>query len=319
MKQIKQKLHIKTKKDKQKLLFFIFLFIVILTALILLKRYEFRPTGEEDVFIPEEDTLFYNGTKYTRNKDIASILVVGIDKFENESQGFARNNERADFLMLLAIDKSNNTYKALHINRDSMVNVKELDIKGDFVGYKQMQITLSHTYGSGGAVSAKNTLNAAENLLYNTKIDHYIVYNMDAVVLLADKLGGIPMDDTILSGEEAISYVRYRDTSNPEGNLQRMERQRAFISALKDKIQEKLAQEDNNASALLLDEELDFSKYMQSDLSIYELDNYFNILVSAPDVDILTIDGKNEIGKEYIEYYCDEKSVRENVIKMFYE
>lgn len=317
MKQTKQKLHIKTKKDKQKLLFFIILFVVILTALILLKRYEFRPTGEEDVFIPEEDTLFYNGTKYTRNKDIDSILVVGIDKFENESQGFARNNERADFLMLIAIDKSNNTYKALHINRDSMANVKELDIKGDFVGYKQMQITLSHTYGSGGTISAKNTLNAVENLLYNTKIDHYMVYNMDAVVLLTDKLNGVPLDDNILSGEEAISYVRYRDTTNPEGNLQRMERQRAFISALKDRIQKELEQEDNNASALLLDEELDFSKYMQSDLSIYELDNYFNILVSAPDVDILTIDGKNEIGKEYIEYYCDEKSVRENVIDMF--
>jgi len=327
----------KLKKIKLVLLLLVLL-VLIFIGLKVIENYEFRPQRkEEDAFTPSstEDTLIYEGREYTRNKNIDSVLVVGVDKYEGQTTGLVKNNERADFILLLAIDKVNKTYKALHINRDSMANVRELGIKGDVAGYKQMQITLSHTYGDGGQTSALNTKYAVENLLYGMNIDHYIVYKMDAVTMLTEEMGGILVPSLagysvsdaqkqnivetaggfLLKGSSALSFVRYRDMENMEGNLDRMNRQQIFLSALKDQTQQRIEEDES----FLANISLDFSKYMLSDLSIYDLNDYAQILTTAEDTDIKEIDGKYIVGTQYLEYYCSEDSVKESIIELFYE
>jgi len=326
------------KKKKRIAIAFVSLLILVLAiaAFSYFEKLEFKADSDEEVFIPsvKEDRLIYNGEEYIRNKNVESILVIGVDKYEEAASSLVRNSERSDFLMLLSFDKKEGSYKALHINRDTMANVKELGVKGDFADYKQMQLALAHTYGDGGKLSAVNTLEAVENLLYGINIDHYIVFKMDAVGIVADRLGGLVISDPLsweapetvkdfvaeengtlkLFGPAALSFVRFRDKENAEGNLERMERQRAFISAVKKQSKEILLEDESFAADTLLE----LSSYILTDVDINTLDRYIDILSTAPDSEILNIGGETVAGEKFIEYYCDADDVKQKLLELFY-
>lgn len=119
-------------------------------------------------------------------------------------------------------------------------------------------------------------------------IDHYIALTMDAVPELNDLVGGVTvklLDDftkyypemtegseLTLNGEEALAYVRYRMDIGDSTNINRMERQRQYMLALKDKFAEKVNSDDNfmlNTIGILSD-------YMVSDCTADQLSSICN-------------------------------------------
>lgn len=291
------------------------------------KEEQLEETDTENV-----DTVYYNGKPYAPREDIESVLIMGVDKYEDQTndEGY-NNNQQSDFIMLIVMDKTNNSYSVLHINRDTMADIPTLDIYGDPSGSVYGQLALAHTYGKGGNDSCRNSVKAVSNYLFGVNIDHYIALTMDAVPELNDLVGGVTvklLDDftkyypemtegseLTLNGEEALAYVRYRMDIGDSTNINRMERQRQYMQALKDKLADKMNSDENfmfNTIGILSD-------YMVSDCTVDQLSNICNICMADKDNGFVEIPGEAVKGEEYMEFYADEDELMKTVIDLFYE
>ena len=139
------------------------------------------------------DNLDFNGIEYALKDNLETVLILGLDKFNNDDSGY-NNDKQADFLMLLVIDHSAKTCSPIHINRDAMVTMDVLGVAGDKIGTAKKQIALSHTYGNGREVSCRNTANAVSGLLLGMEIDHYVSVTMEAVPVYNDFVGGVTVE-----------------------------------------------------------------------------------------------------------------------------
>ena len=299
----------------------------------LLSRWETRhgtvDTAGTDV--PDDGRIYVDGTSYVPNKNLEVILLIGVDKYESQTQDESYNNtQQADFLMLLLMDKEAETYSVLHLNRDTMTEIPVLGVRGEKAGTITGQIALAHTYGSGGLDSCRNTAEAVSNLLYGIEIDHYLAFTMDAVAKINDLVGGVTLtvlDDltsaspklypgatVTLDGEMALAYVRTRYGLEDSSNLRRMERQRQYLTALQSALTAKAAdQEDFMINALET-----VSPYMTSDCTADQLSRLYDRLVLYTDSGIQSMEGEAVKGEEFMEFYPDEAALKQQVVQLFY-
>ncbi len=275
--------------------------------------------------------LQYEGKEYSLKKDIETFLVLGLDKTEEDYTDSYNNTMQADFLLLLAIDNKNQTVNAIHINRDTMVKMDVLGVSGDIVATVNKQIALAHTYGNGKEVSCGNTSRALSRLLMGLKIDHYISVTMDAVPVFNDFVGGVELeilddfsgvDDTLiegetikLNGEQAFHYVRSRYGLEDSTNSTRMIRQRQYINALYDIALEKAQNDEKFISSAALK----LSEYTVSDCNTARLETLFEKLSTYKFQDICEIEGENQKGEVFIEFYPNEDSIQKVLVDNFYE
>ncbi len=304
--------------------------IVVSVALLILRIWE-NQQGDVPVATPADNTVTYNGQKY-REKNVETLLVMGLDKYEGDISNDSYNNDQqADFLMLFVIDNKNASCSALHINRDTMAEISVLGLAGEKVGTVNKQIALAHTYGDGGKASCRNTTEAVSKLLSGVDINDYISITMDSVPVFNDLVGGVQVtvlddftgiDDTLvkgetvtLRGEHALNYVRTRYGLDDSSNNTRMERQRQYLNALVDKASQ-CADEDET---FVIDALGKVSEYMVSNCSVTELERFFDNISTYDFSDICYLEGENRMGETYIEFYPDENSVEEVVMELFYE
>lgn len=138
---------------------------------------------------------------------------------------------RTDTIMLLHLPRSGQP-TLISIPRDSYVNVP---------GYGGQKINSAYTFG--GAPLLTQTVEEATGL----RIDHYAEIGMGGLANVVDALGGVqlcptePINDPLaginvepgcqpMDGPTALGYVRTRATAL--GDLDRVQRQREFFSAL---------------------------------------------------------------------------------------
>lgn len=273
------------------------------------------------------------GALYDLRDDVETILIIGLDKYEDaiadSSDGY-RNDQQADFLLLLLVDRAEKKCQLLHINRDTMSQVPVLGITGNVAGTQLEQLALAHTYGTGNEDSCRNTVQAVSTFLHETPIDHYLSVTMDAVQILNDAVGGVTVtvtddfsrvDKTLvkgqtvtLKGSQALTYVRARAGMEEQTNLNRMARQRQYMSAL----QTKLSQKIRDDSGFSLKTAMDLSGYMISDCSVNHLAEVANWVAEYGSSDILTIDGEAVQGEEFMEFYADDLALQSLILDLFY-
>ena len=268
--------------------------LVLLAGMLLLQRWEnaqdapVSSSGEASSVeagapVDGREITYYNGTAYARREDLETVLLLGVDKFEGETPEGYINNQQADFLLLLVMDKENETCTPIQLNRDTMTQIQILGVTGEPAGTFTGQLALAHTYGSGEEDSCVNTVLAVSNLLYGMEIDHYVSLTMDGVALLNDLVGGVTVevlddfsgtDDSLVQGEtvtlkgqQALTYVRSRGGLEDSSNLHRMERQRQYLSALQQQLKAAVQQEDG----FTLDALLQLNEYMVSDCTVEQL------------------------------------------------
>lgn len=325
----------KKRNDKRKLmrgLAVALLAVFLLTgAFLLLELWEKR----QSIF-PEqktENTVYeYNGVEYVKNEDVESFLILGLDKFEDAINNDSYNNDqRADFLMLLVFDNSEKKFTAVHLNRDTMVNMNVLGVAGQKIGTVNKQLALAHTYGNGRDVSCRNTADAVSELLNGVKVNHYLSITMDAVPILNDLLGGVEVtvlddfsgiDDTLIKGEtvtlhgdHALTYVRERYGLEDSSNSTRMVRQRQYMTAVYDKAMLKIENDDNfviEASSKLAD-------YIVSDRSVNQLQEIAKKLSQYKFTEIETLEGESVIKDGLMEFRPDADSIDKIVFELFYK
>lgn len=325
----------KKRNDKRKLmrgLAVALLAVFLLTgAFLLLELWEKR----QSIF-PEqktENTVYeYNGVEYVKNEDVESFLILGLDKFEDAIDNDSYNNDqRADFLMLLVFDNSEKKFTAVHLNRDTMVNMNVLGVAGQKIGTVNKQLALAHTYGNGRDVSCRNTADAVSELLNGVKVNHYLSITMDAVPILNDLLGGVEVtvlddfsgiDDTLIKGEtvtlhgdHALTYVRERYGLEDSSNSTRMVRQRQYMTAVYDKAMLEIENDDNfviEASSKLAD-------YIVSDRSVNQLQEIAKKLSQYKFTEIETLEGESVVKDGLMEFRPDADSIDKIVFELFYK
>ncbi len=275
--------------------------------------------------------LVHNGKQYVLNPDIETILVMGLDKTSDDiTQDSYNNNQAADFLILFILDNANKTCTALHVNRDTMVEMNVLGVAGEKVGTKTAQLALSHTYGNGKLVSCRNTADAVSSLLHNARIDHYLSVTMDSVSVLNDFVGGVELeilddfsnvDATMiqgqtmtLTGEQALNYVRSRKGMDDSTNNRRMERQRQYLEALYAKAQD--VQKSN--PQFVAEAATKMSDHLISNCSVTLLQSLYEKVNSYEYTGMLSIKGEHRLG-EYVEFYPDVLALKEQAIDLFYK
>ena len=286
--------------------------------------------GEQAAVSAPSKTIVRDDVKYFPRQDVETFLLMGIDRFGPVVDSGSYNNDgEADTVMLLLFDKKDETASVLALNRDTMVDMPVLGVGGKAAGTTYGQLALAHTYGSGLRDSCENLRTTVENLLYGFEIDHYMAMNMDGIALINDAVGGvpvtvtedfsevdptIPMGQTVLTGDQAISYVRLRKDVGDQMNISRMDRQKQYVDSFLSALRAKL--ETETTFAVDLFEELE--PYMVTDCSTTvltsALERYGNYTVK----EIVTPEGENRKGEVYMEFYADEPALDRLILRMFY-
>lgn len=315
--------------------------LVLLGGLVLLRVWESgqeqdvpeNPSPTKSLYEDEQerDLAFFNGSWYAKREGLETVLLLGLDKYEDMTQSSYTNHQQSDFLLLLVLDRENGRCTALHLNRDTMTEIGILGVTGEPAGSFTGQLALAHTYGSGGTDSCENTVAAVSKLLYGVEIDHYISMTMDGVALLNDLAGGVTLEvlddfseidaslvqgETVtLMGQQALTYVRTRQGLEDSSNLHRMERQHQYLNALQTQMS---ACADQDAG-FILETLLAVNEYLVSDCTVEQLSDLAETVKDYGVSTYLTLDGEAVRGEEYMEFYVDEQALQSLVLDVFYE
>lgn len=281
--------------------------------------------------VKKRKTIVRNNVEYYPRLNVTIIMVAGIDETGPMTDSESYNNSgEADMVSLLIINKKTQQVDVISLNRDSMVNIPVLGLNGKPAGTIKGQLALAHTYGSGLEDSSKNLRTAVSDFLYGIDIDYYVTMNMDAIALLNDAVGGvtvnvtddfsavdpsIPMGEVTLTGEQAISYVRSRNGVGDQMNLTRMERQKEYMDSFLQTLIKKLEADTRFVSNVYQE----VSPYVVTDCSTRSLANLLDLICDYQIGDIVTIDGENVKGKEFMEFHVDSDALDKVVLEFLYE
>lgn len=303
--------------------------VMIFSGLQILESTVFNQTQDQEE-TPASKTIVRDGIEYFPRQDITVMMVLGIDQYGPVQDSGSYNNKGvADVVSLMIFDEKDQNCRILQLNRDTMVDMPVLGIGGKPAGTALGQLALSHTYGSGLADSCENTKKTVSDFLYGIRIDYYLSMNMDAIAILNDAVGGvkvnvvddfsdvdpsITMGEMVLKGNQAITFVRTRKDVADQKNLSRMQRQReyvnGFMSALRTKVEED--------ATFTLTAYNDVSQYVVSDCSANVISGMMDRYADYPLVEIVSPEGENTKGEQYMEFYVDEQKLDQLILRLFY-
>ena len=287
------------------------------------------PAAETD----DLNVLRYNGGRYIKNDAIETVLLMGLDKFGDQVDGNygGVNGQQADMLLLLILDRDSGICTPLHINRDTMCTIYQLDAMGEPFMPLNGQICLAHAYGTGGRDSCRNQVRAVSELLYDTTINHYASITMDAVGIINNLVGGVTvtvLDDltaldedlalgetVTLQGDQALTYVRARMGLDDPTNLNRMKRQQQYLTALQETFTRELAENSDLSRQIVTA----VSDDMVSDFTVNSLNGFVDMATTYDFAPIREIAGEAVYSPDRSpEYYADEDALYQMVVDLFY-
>lgn len=291
-----------------------------------------RELGLQEGGIDPEEQITRDGRIYAYNEDLITILCMGIDKDTTVDDETDASAGQADCIILLVFDKKEKNIQPIEISRDSMTEVKMLDVFGNYVMTGTMQLTLSHSYGDGKEQSCELTTEAVSKMLYGLPIDGYCALNMGAVADLNDLVGGVEVEvlehlyhvmprliqgeTIVLTGEEAYHYTRVRECSIQGSNSLRMERQKQYVAAFVKKLQESMQKD----WLLPLKAVREVREYLVTNLNLLDI-SYLTLLAKEGNFDLKpmrTVPGEIRTDAVYEEFYVDKGGLTELLLDVFY-
>lgn len=283
----------------------------------------------------------YEGKVYEYNEDILTFLFMGIDKDAEvvKSSGYADGGQ-ADALFLFVMNRENETWRVVSINRNTMAEIELYDQNNNFLRTTKAQIAVQHGFGDGLEQSCEYQLRAVQRLFYNLPVHGYCAVNMDAVIDLTNLVGGVELtaiediysaiqDETLgspvvkkgetilLDGRAAYSYVRYRNIDAEGSANLRLERQQQFLGALIAKGKAALKKD----LSLPLKGYKMITKKMVTDITADEVAYLAGLIAGyTPDsTPFYSLQGETVQGEEFEEFYPDEKAHFKLMIDLFYK
>lgn len=276
----------------------------------------------------------YEGIHYRYNQDVLTFLFLGIDKMtEVKAAEDGYDGGQSDALFLLVLDPHQKKISVIGIPRDTMTQIEVYTREGDYLGKATGQVTLQHGYGDGAALSCERSVKAVSHLFYNLPIHGYCAINMGAIPLINDAVGGIELKaletldfkdfkvkegETVhLQGMDAYYYLHNRDIDSFNSAGRRLGRQKQYLTAYA------------GAAIAATKRDVTFpvtlystlSRYMVTDITVDEV-SYLATQVmgySFSEEGMYSLAGATVMGEKFEEFYADETSLYELILKVFYE
>lgn len=242
----------------------------------------------------------------------------------------------ADFLLLMVLDHTDNTYGYIQIDRNTVTEVEELNEDGDMIEARDQQICTAHWYGLTPEMAAVNTETAVRKLLGELDhIDGYFVLNMADIGTLNHTVGGVEVtieDDLTaadpafkagttltLTDEQAEAYIRARMNVGDGSNTARMDRQKQYMDHFFEKAREITKDRPNFANELW--ETL--HTVGTTDMKGNDFSRISQMFLKGTGKGILRPEGETKIGQvledgiDHEEFFPDTKSLIEIMNQLF--
>ena len=280
----------------------------------------------------EELIRVLNGEPYVQKKNIETYLFMGIDdpgkvRERTEYDGTGQ----CDMVILLVRDKSNGTYMTLPLDRNTMMDIKCLDIDGTYLATVENQLALAHADGNGLEMSCENVVDAVSNFLGGQQIDGYAAINMGAIEIINHLIGGVTVlieddfskeDPTMKTGEtitltdeQAVVYVRGRMAVADGTNANRIKRQNEYMKQAEEKLRE-LCTNDSKFPLTLYEALQD---YMVTNISDQKFAKLALLAAKDKSAGSLKLEGETVIGElDYEEFHADQESLEAVMAQLFY-
>lgn len=287
------------------------------------------PENVEAQVQDEGQHIIYNGETYEFNKNITSMLFMGVDRRDIDENVTTGTGGQADVIVLMAIDSQKGKTTMVSIPRDTVTDIAVYSIGGMYTGMEQAQLCLAYAYGDGKEKSCQNVLSSVQRIFYNIPIKSYFALDLDGIAAMNDAVGGVDVTspETIdyfvdgesyhLEGSQAEKFVRARSHDRIDANLLRMERQKVYATAYMNKI---IAETKNdittpvdifNASSPYSCTNLNPSKiaYLASEI----------VTGSGMDFEMKNIEGSlTQDENQYARFHIDEDALFELFLSIYY-
>ncbi len=291
-------------------------------------------TISEDEDNWQEGWVTYNGKTYEYKENILTFLVLGVDKEgEAETTDEYAGGGQSDGIFLVVCDPDEKAIKVIAVNRDTIVPIKmpggALD-GSDAVTHAQL--ATQYGFGDGGEESCELVKETVSDLFYGLPISGYASVRMTAIPVINDAVGGVSVtvnedmtkikkawtegEEIELHGQDAYKYVRWRNKDNFESARMRLDRQKRFLSAFITKARA----ETKKDITLPVNIYNGIQDYTVTDLSASEVaymaSEYLDYSFDASSM--ITLEGETKQGEKFEEFYPDEGSMQDMMIKVFY-
>lgn len=318
----------------------ILILAVLLTAAFFILKYigktQFHKDDKnivaETVEEVNDDTVLYNGRHYKLNTDVISVLIIGVDKKNiNSDLGYGKNGQ-ADCVFVVAANTRTKSIKIIPISRETMVDVSVYSKSGSYSGVEYEQLCLSYAYGSTPESCSQNVMKAVSRTLYGINIGSHVTIDMNGLAKYTQMIGGLQLEaiediqigkkkiktgETVnLIGDDAVDYIHDRGI-DVNANNRRMMRQKQFLSALIEKTVSELSKNFSKLGSYYGA----MSPYTSTDISLSQLTYLASMFLSGNvlnNIEYKMIEGNTVEGEKWTEFYPDEESVLNIVFDTFY-
>ena len=288
---------------------------------------------ELDDALWKSGSIVYQGETYNYNEEVLTFLVMGIDKDGKlEVTEQLAEGGQSDALFLVVMNPRDESISVVAIDRNCMADIV-LPGLGENGADKivNAQIALQYGFGNGRETSCELARDTVRKTFCNIPINGYLAVGYSALPELNDAVGGVEVtitedvigdtiwavgDRVVLQGEEAILYLRYRDTNVFESARLRTMRQKEYMQAFVDKVK-MLTKEDITTPIKLYNSIKD---YIVTDVSPDEM---VYLAEQLPGYEfsmerIYTMPGETVMGEKYEEFYPDYEEVKQIIIDLYY-
>lgn len=292
-------------------------------------------SGNDEVYVYQEGDVSYNGHMYRYNKDMLTLLILGIDSNEpapevNENTNYLEGGQ-SDAIFLFAMNPHDKTISVVAVNRNTMTDIDMYDENNNYVRTAKAQLCVQHGYGDGRELSCERAENTVSELLYNLPIHGYVSMRLGAIWLLNDALGGVevtlPFDvpeinqsagTTVrLYGNDAFYFLKYRSLDEFDSASVRLEKDKIYLKAFMNQVFESTKADISYPVKLyqmvkdyiVTDISVDEMSYLASELLGYDIGG----------VRMYSIPGETVMGEKFEEFYVNEVGLKEQLLDIFYE
>lgn len=313
--------------------------IVVIIGLIIvrgLRDKEVDTKAERESTTGAYREITVDGKKYEYNSRIKSVLYIGIDSegpiTTNKAYGDA---PRSDVLMLMVMDEYQKKLSVISFNRNTMALMRQYDVEGNRLSPAEKQLAFAFAGGEGGKNSAQITADAISDLLGGIPVDRYVVMNRSSIPYINQLLGGVTItlpDNSLadrfpdlkkgatvtLTDEQAEAFVRYRESDKAFSNNERMERQKIFLLACIDKMQDSLL--DNAEATYDKVNDSEMADYVMTNITRSQYLNYVNVLgnLNLSEPNFYIPEGGDDNSEELEKHYINEDSLTKILLDVFY-
>jgi LCP family protein required for cell wall assembly len=178
-----------------------------------------------------------------------NILIMGSDTREGENNidGNTSGGQRSDTTILLHLAEDREQAYGVSIPRDTVVDRPDCNLEDGGVAPGESGAMWNEAFNVGGPLCTVQQFEAITDVY----VDHFVVVEFDGFKDMVDALGGVevclaePISDTaegrdiylpagpqVVSGEDALNFVRVRHGVGNGSDIGRIKRQQAFVASM---------------------------------------------------------------------------------------